>query len=104
MGYRGSPQATGWTQALPEDEKVADQVSENGRVYDSAMNIELKRIAVIGSTGPTGIHLVRELAGRGRRVLAISRRLGRLDELFADEQGVETAAADAIDAGASPAS
>jgi nucleoside-diphosphate-sugar epimerase len=64
------------------------------------MASELKRIAIVGSTGPTGIHLVRELARRGRRVIAVSRRPERLEELFGQEQGVETAAADALDAGA----
>jgi nucleoside-diphosphate-sugar epimerase len=69
-------------------------------VYNPKMTVELKRIAVIGSTGPTGIHLVRELARRGRGVVAVSRRPEKLKELFAREQGVETAAADALDEGA----
>jgi nucleoside-diphosphate-sugar epimerase len=64
------------------------------------MPTELKRVAVIGSTGPTGIHLVRELARRGRSVVAVSRRLEKLEELFAGEPGVETAAADALDSDA----
>jgi nucleoside-diphosphate-sugar epimerase len=61
------------------------------------MPSKLERIAVIGSTGPTGIHLVRELAGRGRSVLAVSRRPETLEKLFSHEKGVETAAADALD-------
>jgi nucleoside-diphosphate-sugar epimerase len=55
------------------------------------------RIAVIGATGPTGIHLVRELARRGRRVRAVSRRRDRLEELFGEDEGVEIATADALD-------
>jgi nucleoside-diphosphate-sugar epimerase len=64
------------------------------------MTPELNRVAIIGSTGPTGIHLVRELARRGRSVLAVSRRPETLEKLFGREQGVETAAADALDADA----
>ena len=56
-----------------------------------------QRVAVIGATGPTGFHLVRELAGRGRAVVAVSRRQARLEELYGDE-GVEIATADALDA------
>jgi nucleoside-diphosphate-sugar epimerase len=59
--------------------------------------LELNRIAVIGATGPTGIHLVRELASRGRSVLAVSRRREGLEELFGHEEGVEIATADALD-------
>ncbi len=62
------------------------------------MSFEPGRIAVMGATGPTGIHLVRELAGRGRKVLAVSRRRQSLEELFS-ELGVEVAAADALDDG-----
>jgi len=55
------------------------------------------RVAVLGATGPTGIHLVRELARPGRRVIAISRQRERLEELFGHEP-VEIATADALDA------
>ena len=54
------------------------------------------RIAVIGATGPTGIHLTRELASRGRSVVAVSRRRDHLEELFARD-GIEIATADALD-------
>lgn len=63
------------------------------------MRFDPQRIAVVGATGPTGIHLVRELARRGRAVVAISRRRGRLEELFGEE-GVEVGTADALDPGA----
>ena len=61
------------------------------------MTFEPKRIAVIGATGPTGVLLVRELASRGRKVVAVSRRREVLEKLFGGE-GVEVAAADALDA------
>lgn len=60
------------------------------------MVVRPSRSAVIGATGPTGIHLVRELADRGRRVVAVSRRRERLEKLF-PQDGVEIAAADARD-------
>lgn len=59
----------------------------------------VERIAVIGSTGPTGIHLVRELVSRGRTVVAVSRRRDRMEDLF-DSDRVEIRVADALDAGA----
>ncbi|MEJ2084719.1 MAG: NAD(P)H-binding protein [Acidobacteriota bacterium] len=61
------------------------------------MSFVPERVAVIGATGPTGYHLVRELAGRGRAVVAVSRRQAQLEELF-DDEGVEIATADALDA------
>lgn len=60
------------------------------------MTFAPRRVAVVGATGPTGIHLARELAARGRRVVAVSRRRGRLEELFAQDD-VEIAVADALD-------
>jgi nucleoside-diphosphate-sugar epimerase len=60
------------------------------------MTFEPKRIAVIGATGPTGVLLVRELASRGRKVVAVSRRREVLEKLFGGE-GVDTATADALD-------
>lgn len=63
------------------------------------MTFQPSRIAVIGATGPTGIHLVRELSSRKKAVVAVSRRRGQLEKLFAGV-GVEIAVADALDAGA----
>jgi len=60
------------------------------------MSFEPRRVAVIGATGPTGIHLVRELAGRGREVVAVARTQERLEELFGGG-GVELATVDALD-------
>ncbi len=54
---------------------------------------DLDLITVLGATGPTGIHLVRELAGRGRRVVAVSRSRDRLEELFSGDAGPEGGAA-----------
>ena len=61
------------------------------------MTFQPRRIAVIGATGPTGIHLVRELSSRGKAVVAVSRRREQLEKLFAGD-GVEVAVADALDA------
>lgn len=61
------------------------------------MSFDPQRVAVVGATGPTGIYLVQELARRGRSVVAVSRRRGRLEELFGGEDGVEVATADALD-------
>ena len=61
------------------------------------MPFQPHQIAVIGATGPTGIHLVLELARRGRRVRAVSRRQERLEELFGGDERVEIATADALD-------
>lgn len=60
------------------------------------MSFEPQRVGVVGATGPTGIHLVHELLDRGKSVVAISRRKGKLEELFGDA-GVEIRAADALD-------
>lgn len=60
------------------------------------MSFDPQRVVVVGATGPTGIHLVRELAARGRAVVAVSRRREHLEALFAGD-GVEIATADALD-------
>lgn len=67
------------------------------RGYDSRVTFQPNRIAVIGVTGLTGIHLVRELTSRGRMVRAVSSRRDRLEELFGREEGVEIATADALE-------
>lgn len=64
--------------------------------YHRLMSFQPTRVAVIGATGPIGIHLIRELARRGLAVRAISRRPDALRPLFAGA-GVELAAADALD-------
>lgn len=61
------------------------------------MSFDPKRIAVIGATGPVGILLARELAGRGRAVVAVSRRREKLEELFAGLENITIATADALD-------
>lgn len=60
------------------------------------MTFQPSLTAVVGATGPTGYHLVRELAARGRGVRAVSRRSDHLRQTFA-ELPVETVAADALD-------
>ena len=53
---------------------------------------------IVGATGPTGIHLCRELVGRGWHVRAASRRREHLERKLGDLiQGVDLAAADALD-------
>lgn len=56
-----------------------------------------ERTAIVGATGPTGLHLARELVRRGREVRVISRRREHLEQAFAD-LAVEIATADALDA------
>ena len=58
--------------------------------------MSFERIAVVGATGPAGIHLVRELSARGRMLVAVSRREDTLRGLFGDT-GVEIRTADALD-------
>lgn len=60
------------------------------------MSFHPDRIAIVGATGPTGFHLARELAGRGRAVRAVSRRREHLERVFAGLE-VELAEADALD-------
>jgi nucleoside-diphosphate-sugar epimerase len=54
------------------------------------------KIAIIGATGPTGIHLTSELSRRGHEVRVVSRSLERLRSVF-PEQDVEAVEADALD-------
>ncbi len=56
----------------------------------------LRRVAIVGATGPTGIHLARELTGRGSAVRVVSRSRERLERAFAGLE-VEVAPADALD-------
>jgi len=57
----------------------------------------LKKVAILGATGPTGKHLARILAGRGVAVRAVSRSETRLAKAFAGAT-VERLAADLLDA------
>jgi len=59
--------------------------------------VAIRRAAIIGATGPTGIHLARELAGRGTAVRVVSRSAANLERAFAGF-GLERTAADAVDA------
>lgn len=59
------------------------------------MVFEPTRIAVVGATGPTGIHLARELVQRGRQVRVVSRDRERLRTSFTGLE-VEIAPADAL--------
>lgn len=52
---------------------------------------------MVGATGPTGIHLVRELAGRGWLVRAVSRNMGSLRDRLGELAGVELETGDALD-------
>jgi uncharacterized protein YbjT (DUF2867 family) len=56
-----------------------------------------ERTAIVGATGPTGLHLARELVNRGRGVRVVSRRREHLEQAFAGLP-VEIATADALDA------
>ena len=59
--------------------------------------ITLQRVAIVGATGATGIHLTRELLGRGVAVRVVSRRRDNLNRVFATFD-VDRVAADATDA------
>jgi nucleoside-diphosphate-sugar epimerase len=56
-----------------------------------------ERTAIVGATGPTGLHLARELVNRGRAVRVVSRRREHLEQAFTGLP-VEIATADALDA------
>jgi len=61
------------------------------------MLLDPGRVAIVGATGPTGIHLARHLLARGTPVRAVSRRASALERAFAGT-AVEIAPADALDA------
>jgi nucleoside-diphosphate-sugar epimerase len=67
--------------------------------HNGAMTFQPARTAIVGATGPTGLHLALELVARGRAVRAVSRRREHLERVFAGVE-VELAAADALDADA----
>lgn len=58
--------------------------------------VEIQRAAVIGATGPTGIHLARELVARGTPVRVLSRSASNLERAFPGLQ-IERVEADAVD-------
>lgn len=60
------------------------------------MGIAFKKAAVIGATGPTGIHLAGELVRRQLDVRVVSRSLAKLERAFAGGT-CELLAADALD-------
>jgi nucleoside-diphosphate-sugar epimerase len=55
----------------------------------------MKKVAILGATGPTGKHLVAELSARGAAVRAVSRSESRLAQAFPDP-AVERVAADIL--------
>jgi nucleoside-diphosphate-sugar epimerase len=61
--------------------------------------VPIRRAAIVGATGSTGIHLARELVGRGTPVRVLSRSADNLERAFAGLE-VERVAADAADPGA----
>lgn len=68
-----------------------------------------RKTAIVGATGPTGVWLARELAGRGRALRLSSRSLERLEGTFASlqrqlpELEIELVEADALEPGSLPA-
>jgi uncharacterized protein YbjT (DUF2867 family) len=56
-----------------------------------------ERTAIVGATGPTGLHLARKLVLRGRDVRVLSRQREHLERVFAGLP-VEITTADALDA------
>ena len=67
-----------------------------------------RKTAIVGATGPTGIWLARELAGRGRALRLSSRSLDRLERTFAGLRRefpgleIELVAADALEPASLP--
>jgi nucleoside-diphosphate-sugar epimerase len=59
--------------------------------------LRLERVAIVGATGATGIHLTRELTERGTAVRVVSRSRAHLDRAFTGTE-VDKVAADATDA------
>jgi len=59
----------------------------------------MTKIAIVGATGPTGIHLVAELCRRTAAVRVIARDMDKLARLFPDA-AVEKRPADILDADA----
>jgi nucleoside-diphosphate-sugar epimerase len=59
----------------------------------------MTKAAILGATGPTGIHLARALSERGMAVCAVSRNPAHLDRRFPEET-IAKRAADVMDAGA----
>src|SRR5262249_8155279 len=59
----------------------------------------MTKIAIVGATGPTGIHLVAELRRNTTVVRAIARDMDKIARLFPDT-AVEKCAADVLDADA----
>jgi nucleoside-diphosphate-sugar epimerase len=60
------------------------------------MSGPFERIAILGATGPTGLHLSTELRQRGHGVRAVSRNPQHLEKVFAATD-TELLAADALD-------
>jgi nucleoside-diphosphate-sugar epimerase len=63
------------------------------------MPLTFQKAAVLGATGPTGKYLIRELAGRGIAVRAVSRDEANLARAFGDV-AVEKVGADMLDGAA----
>jgi nucleoside-diphosphate-sugar epimerase len=59
----------------------------------------MSKIAILGATGPTGIHLAAALRGTGASVRVVARTDARLQELFPDT-AIEKLPADVLDADA----
>ncbi len=58
--------------------------------------VDIQRAAVIGATGPTGIHLARQLVARGTPVRVLSRGASNLERAFSGLE-VEQVVADAVE-------
>lgn len=59
----------------------------------------MTKVAIVGATGPTGLHLAAELRKATATVRVIARRMDRLARLF-PEAAFEKRPADILDAGA----
>jgi nucleoside-diphosphate-sugar epimerase len=59
-------------------------------------SIAMIKVAILGATGPTGIHLAATLRQAGTAVRVVARSMGRLTRLFSDKQ-IEKLSADILD-------
>jgi len=72
-----------------------------GRARKCSALVLMTKIAIVGATGPTGIHLAAELCRHTAAVRVIARDMDKLARLFPDA-AVEKRPADILDADATP--
>jgi nucleoside-diphosphate-sugar epimerase len=69
------------------------------QVHSQHRSLVVRKVAIVGATGPTGVHLAAELRKTDITVRVIARGMEKLSRLFPDA-AVEKCPADILDAGA----